>query len=263
MKKIIAFAMLALLVLIMAACDPISLMKQISEEAAQRQQESADADVSTGHEALLDTDGTKAWPSDKLPDTVPPIPGISILDVMCDDESVAIMFEGCDQATADAYVSQLESMGWELWSEDIDDGYYYHDFENPENELLSFIWSSNDDIGSILWLHDDGGTDEDEIDTDQYDLWPSDKLPDNVPEIPGVLVSNVLLDDNSVIIFFEGCDQDIVDAYVAQLKSIGWYGGDAVTVDGTYIVDFSDSDATLMFSWNVEDGTGDLIYMKG
>ena len=256
MKKIMAFAMLTLLVLIMAACDTMSLMKQISEEAAQRQQESVDAEISGGHDALLDTDGTVAWPSDKLPDTVPPIPGVSVLDVMCDDESVIIMFEGCDQAIADDYVAQLESMGWELWSEDIDDEYCYNDFENPEDELLSFVWSSNDGIGNVLWIDDDNST-------DGSVAWPSDKLPDNVPEIPGVLISsNILLDDNSVIIFFEGCDQDIADAYVAQLEDIGWQVGDETTVDGTDMIILSDSDATLMFSWNAADGTGDVFYMK-
>ena len=51
------------------------------------------------------------WPGDKLPSSVPEIPGVTVVMVMDMDGGVLIGFENFDQAAAAAYVTTAERHG--------------------------------------------------------------------------------------------------------------------------------------------------------
>jgi len=96
-----------------------------------------------------DEDGM-AWPGDKLPSSVPEISGVKVVMVMDMDGGVLVAFEGCEQATADAYIAQLAGAGWDSsMNLNSDEGYTI--FFEKGNEVLQFGWSKADKTGSILY----------------------------------------------------------------------------------------------------------------
>lgn len=90
--------------------------------------------------------------------------------------------------------------------------------------------------------------------------WPGDKLPANVPEVPGVSVAMVVDANGGVMVSFEGCDQTTADAYIATLKSKGWKAVTEASTEDGYMVIFGDSDESLMFAWSKEENTGSITY---
>jgi len=91
--------------------------------------------------------------------------------------------------------------------------------------------------------------------------WPNDKLPGNVPELKGVKVVTVIDAGSGIMIGFEGCDKNNVDAYIKLIKSNGWNVAMDMESDGTRIIMAGNSnDEFLQFGWNSEDGSGEITY---
>lgn|GEM_PF-3318956 len=103
-----------------------------------------------GNATLQGDENGMAWPSDKLPSSVPEISGVKVVMVLDMDEGVMVAFENCDKAAAEAYIAKLKSAGWATGMElNADDG--YTGFFTKGNESISFGWSTSDLTGSLIY----------------------------------------------------------------------------------------------------------------
>ena len=158
MKKILLITISALLMLGLAACSPKNMMEQMIEQEAEKQGEDVDVEISGDSMTISGEDGSvniqqgegMAWPGDKLPASVPQVTGVTVTQIIDAGTGVMIYFEGCSQATADAYIEQLKSINWEASYESrTEEGYMVIFGDNQES--LSFTWTKDDNAGSVTY----------------------------------------------------------------------------------------------------------------
>ena len=97
-------------------------------------------------------------------------------------------------------------------------------------------------------------------DTDVTVVWPADRLPDTVPPIPRVAITDVAETDSGIRIGFKECDQDITEEYLGILQDSGWKLRSHMDIDGSDSAEFSFAEQGLGFSWAREGGTGLLLW---
>ena len=91
-------------------------------------------------------------------------------------------------------------------------------------------------------------------------VWPADQLPDTVPPIPRVVITDAAVTDNGILIGLDECDQDIAEEYLEMLQDAGWELRSLINIEGSDCAEFSTPDQGLSFSWVREDGTGLLLW---
>ena len=162
MKKLLVVLLIILLVLGMAACRKSieeSLVEQMIENAAG---EGVDVDIDNDGDSIsisndeggsleMDSGEGLAWPGDKLPAHVPELTGVTVIQTMDMGMGMSIIFEGCDEDEANAYVQQLENAGWEMKSEMTTTEAYVAYLSMGEDESLNFSWSNEDGTGAITY----------------------------------------------------------------------------------------------------------------
>lgn len=117
----------------------------------------------------------------------------------------------------------------------------------------------NEDGGSINISGEDGNL---SIQGDEDGMpWPGDKLPSNIPEVPGVTVTSVLDVGESVTVVFTGITEAAATAYAASLQSAGWTPVMNFDVEEGHAVTFNKDEEILQFIWSNE-GTGSLSFSK-
>jgi len=115
----------------------------------------------------------------------------------------------------------------------------------------------DDDGNSITVSGEDGSY---SIVAEDGMAWPSDRLPANVPAIPGVAVSGVMDSGAGVLVVFENCNEETANAYIVTLKSLGWEDVTNLITDDGLVVMFKKSDESLTFTWDKDDNTGSITY---
>ncbi len=153
---------------------------------------------------------------------------------------------GCRKAQENAVENMIEGMMEAQSGENIDID----------------IDDSGDDEGSITISGDDGKT---TIEGDEAGMpWPVDKLPDNVPKIPGVKVLMVMDEGGGTAVVFNECDKSMAEAYVTQLEQLGWnIDMNMNSSDGMTVMFTNDADEFLQLYWGSEDGgSGSISYAK-
>ena len=173
MRKILLIAVVALLILGLVACTPKNLAEQAIEQQAAQQGEDVDVDIdddsmtiqNDDEEVVINNDGDSVsvsgedgnlnmgegveWPSD-MPANVPEVPGVTVIMVMDVAEGLMVSFEGCDQATADAYIATLKSLGWDALMETTTADGYVLIFESGDESLV-FNWYKEEGAGSVTY----------------------------------------------------------------------------------------------------------------
>jgi uncharacterized protein YxeA len=176
MKKILITVIILLIAAGLVACtNPMeaAISQMVENNDAQNSSEGGSEDNASGSDGQMDVDidengnsvtisgdegnvtyqgdeNGMPWPGDKLPSSVPEIPGAKVVMVMDMDGGVMVAFENCEQAMADAYLASLKSAGWEsTMNINTDEG--YSEFFSKGNETLTFGWSSSDKTGSIIY----------------------------------------------------------------------------------------------------------------
>lgn len=180
MKRIILTVVILLIVVGLVACSnpmeaAVSQMAESSEASAGAEDSSPDGDDTqddtqmdmdmdidedggsiniSGDDGNISIEGSEdgmPWPGDKLPSGIPEVPGVKVVMVMDMDGGVLVGFENFDEATAQAYISQLEGMGWESVMEFNDEDGYSNMLSN-QDATLQLTWTSDDSAGTLTYI---------------------------------------------------------------------------------------------------------------
>ena len=166
MKKFLIIVLIVMLVLGMMACGKSAqenLVEQIMEQAAAESGEDVDIDIdsdgdggsmtiSNGDEEMViesDSDGV-AWPTDKLPSSVPKMDGVKVVAVQALSGMVTVYFEECDASEAQVYVTAIKTNGWEIITEINMEGAQQIQAQIGE-EWLQFTWAEEDGAGWVSY----------------------------------------------------------------------------------------------------------------
>lgn len=132
----------------------------------------------------------------------------------------------------------IESMAGEGVDIDIDDGGDSVTIKTEE--------------GEVTFEGDEGGM-----------PWPSDKLPAGFPMLSGVTVTAVIDSGTGIIIGFEDCNEKIADDYISAVKAAGWNIKLDLDSEGLRMIAGDNAkNETLQFSWQEDDGNGQVMYGK-
>jgi hypothetical protein len=176
MKRIVLTVIILLIVAGLVACSnpmeaAVSQMAENSETSASAEDGSPDGDDTqmdmdmdidedggsiniSGDDGNISIEGSEdgmPWPGDKLPSGIPEVPGVTVVMVMDMDGGVLVGFENFDEATAQAYIAQLEGMGWESVMEFNDEDGYSNMFSN-QDATLQLTWTSDDSAGTLTYI---------------------------------------------------------------------------------------------------------------
>ncbi len=97
-------------------------------------------------------------------------------------------------------------------------------------------------------------------DTGSAVVWPADRLPDTVPPIPSVAITDAAETEDGIRIGLSQCDQDIAEEYLEMLQDSGWKLRSHMNIDGSDCAEFSAAEQGLSFSWSRQDGPGLLLW---
>lgn len=147
---------------------------------------------------------------------------------------------GCRKAQENAVENMIEGMMEAQGGEDVD-----IDIDDDSGSV-----SISGDEGDINIQGDEGGM-----------PWPSDKLPNNVPEVKGVKVIFVMDAGSGINISFEGCTSKIAEDYEKKIVENGWEVTMTYESEGFHTLTATNSDdEMLQFSWDEEEATGGLTF---
>ena len=137
-----------------------------------------------------------------------------------------------------------------------------------ENMLENMIESQSDgdvdididgDSGEVNISGEDGDVSI-QSDTDGM-AWPSDKLPNYVPEVKGIKVISIMDVGTGVYVVFENCTAAIAEDYVKAIENNGWEITMSMDSEGTHVTLATNVDEEMLqFSWEEEDGSGEITY---
>ncbi len=115
----------------------------------------------------------------------------------------------------------------------------------------------DDDGKSITITKDDGSY---SVTAEEGMAWPEDKLPSDIPAVPGVSVSGTMDSDAGVTVIFKDCDEDTINAYIDTLKNLGWKDATNMNTEDGILVLFEKSGAMLTLTWDNDDNVGSITY---
>ena len=135
-----------------------------------------------------------------------------------------------------------------------------------ENMIENMIERESGEKVDIDFDNDGDGvtikTDEGEVtvqDDDRGLPWPSDKLPAGFPVLGGAKVTTVIDTGSGILIGLGGVTQNDADNFIGNFTTGDW---ETATIEsaGTNIFSANKGDEFMQFSWNLEEGNGNITY---
>lgn len=171
--------------------------------------------------------------------------------------SIAIMFSltGCDAIMSKVANAAKDKIEDEIKNskdkdEDEDEEETTKDDEDEDDEDETTTAKDDEDDDNTAITTSDGKSLE----------WPADKM-GNIPNI-FPKISFVMDLDGSVIVTFEGLEKDDAEAYVEDLKELGFTeGGAEFTDDAGLMYSKNDKDGNNVTFTYINDGTGSVTYV--
>jgi hypothetical protein len=153
--------------------------------------------------------GKGAWPADKVPTDLPPYPDGEVAGWGGNDEFV-IQMANTSQAALQSYLENLKDLGWDISSGD------FESLARKGAHTTTFTIFGN----TALQIT---------IRTAQMSSWPTDKIPEAMPQPKGCKLMDAMLDDQGNGIWLYsficlGMNEQEAYAYMDGFLENGWEG---------------------------------------